>query len=199
MLYIHSRLGPGDPLRTAITQRRAPVQAHAHFQLHPRALALNAGEETSVQLTGRLTHQSHLDLDTGRFEFGDALAVDLLERVFEGHHDLTDATFNQCLMACPRAANVAARLQRDVGRGAFGQGTGLAQGEHFCVRATGPPMPTFAHHTITVSNHTAHPRVGPCGMAASFGQRQRVLHVLKVDFGEISHDTKCPPARAAIG
>ena len=64
---------------------------------------------------------------------------------------------------------------------------GLAQREHFGVRATGALVPALADHPVAVRDDAADHRVGPGGEQAAFGQAQRAGHVQVVQRGEIAH------------
>lgn len=59
---------------------------------------------------------------------------------------------------------VAARFQGDIGAGAAGALTGLAQGVHFGMRLAGAHVPALADHLAIAHDHTAYPRVWMSGV-----------------------------------
>lgn len=168
--------------------------------MHPGPLAPHRGQKAAVQLLGRRFQQADPHLDSGVAQLGDALAVDLFERVLMGHHHAVHAAVDQGLMAGTGASDMAAGFHGHVGGGTPRQATGLAQGEHLGVGPAGPPMPAFADHLRAMGDHATHPRIGPGGVAAPFCQGQGVLHVLEVDFAEVGHGrADWTAARGVIG
>src|SRR5439155_18467173 len=65
------RLGTGDPLRTSIGKRGAPIECSGHLEPHPGPAARDAREKTDVEFALLLLQQTVLETHTRR---GEALA-----------------------------------------------------------------------------------------------------------------------------
>ena len=91
---------------------------------------------------------------------------------------------------------MAARLQRDISGGAFGQRTGLTQRVHFGVRAAGLKVKALPHNLAAARNHAAHARIGRSGKTPLPSEGEGVLHHADIKFAE--HNLPVVRARGAI-
>ena len=73
-------------------------------------------------------------------------------------------TLALCALLMLAETGVALAVPWLAGQFAAGLLTGLAQREHFGVRAAGALVPALAHHGIAERDHAAHHRVGPRGV-----------------------------------
>src|SRR5699024_372487 len=88
-----------------------------------------------------------------------------------------------------RAAVVAARLERDVGRRAAGVGAAtlhISERAHFGMSLTGALVPTLADHPTVAHQHAADTRVGRSRVPAIARQFDGAGHVLPVLHRQLS-------------
>ena len=122
------------------------------------------------------------------YELLEALAVDSVVRVGGGDDNSGDACGDERIGAGRRLAPVAARFQRDVGRGAFRSFTRHLKGDWFGVRAPSGLCVASADHAAVADENAADRWVGPGRAEASPRQDQGGTHVGKV--GGDRHDPR---------
>jgi len=93
-LHISARRLASDPLRSAVGQSRAAIQAHGEFDAHPGEPLFHALHEANVEFRGFVLHEPRLDGDTGAQERIGALAAHARIGVLDGKHDARYARFD---------------------------------------------------------------------------------------------------------
>ena len=178
-----------------------PSRLGAELDAHPRPAALDAREEAAVEFARLRLQQAALDLDAGRHQLAEALAVDRRVRIAAGGDDAGDAGGDQRVGAGRRAPGVRAGLEGDVGGGAARLVAGLAQRD---------ALPRAARRRARGS-----PRRRPCpcarsrsrpsgsglrGVGAALGQAQRARHHRVVGGGELAQAAlmRQPSRRARV-
>ncbi|MNI57649.1 hypothetical protein D3C73_1127220 [compost metagenome] len=184
MLHVLARGGAGDPLRAAVSHRSTAVQAGRQLHPQPRTTALHARQEALVEFARLRGHQALGDLDAGFAQQVETTAIDLREWVAHRRNNARHAGVDQRQCARRRASVMRARFQSDVGGGTTRFGAGLAQGEHFGMRATGSLVPALPDHALAMGDHAADHRVGAGGIGGTLGEPQRASHVQVVKDGE---------------
>jgi len=171
----------GDPLAFAAGHGGAAVQAHGQLGADEWQAVFHAFQEPGVEGAGLGFEYATGDFDAGIRQALQALAGDLRVRVLHGCHHTRHARLHQCLGARRRAAMVAARFKGNVGAGAAGTLTGLAQGMHLGMRLAGAHMPALTDHLAIADDHATHTRVGVGGVRPLAGKLQGTGHVMGVE------------------
>jgi hypothetical protein len=106
---------PSDPLRLAVGQCGAPVEARGNLHAHPGPPARDAGHEPYVQLARFGLKQPRLEPDTGGFQFL-AAAGTLGVRIAHRGDYARDLCTDECICTRRGPPEVAAGLERHIDR-----------------------------------------------------------------------------------
>jgi hypothetical protein len=168
---------PGDPAAFPAMRGDPPVQRGRELEGHQRAALGHAQDEARGNFGRLVAQQPLLHRDAGIAQAIQAGAIHAGIGVAQGDNDAGDAGRDQRIGARRRAAPVAARLQRDIGRRPARRSTRHGQGGGFGMRAAAGSGEAAADHQAVTDDDAADRGVGPGVAKAAPGERQGGPHV----------------------
>ena len=178
--HVRPRLRAGNPLALAVRQRGLAVEADAQLHRQPRPPARHAADKAAVEFARLGFQQAAGTLDAGCGETCHALTGDQRIGIDHGRHHAPDSGLQQCIGAGGRAAEMAARLQRHVGRGAACPLAGHGQRMPLGMRRAGADVPALSRHLPVTDHDAAHAGIGRGTGHAQTRQLQGARHVAVV-------------------
>ena len=155
------------------------VQRGRNFEPHPRQPSAHAFEKTDVHLARFVLAHARDDFDARGPQTRRALAVDLRVGVAHGQHHASNASLDERVTTRPRAALVAAGLQRDISRCALcgvTQRLRIAQRHDLCMRLSRRLGVALPNDVSVIDQHAAHTRIGRGEVERLLGQAQGLGH-----------------------
>ncbi len=193
--------GRGDPAALAAARRDAAVEGRGQLEQHERATTHDVGAEGGVLAARpRLDRPAgELYLHAGRAQAPETAPVDLRVGIADGADDARDARREQGVGARRLATVVAARLERDVGRGPDDRLAAGVQRVALCVRLAAPDVPSLAQDASVAGDHAADERIRARAPASPLGQVERALEQLRVALVHASATSAVSACQASPG
>ena len=148
-------LGPGDPLGVTGPVRDPPVQGGSHLPRHPRPPPGVRRQVATDEIAGRVFEQPDLDPDAAGAQLPEAAPVHDRVRIAERRHAAADSGFDDEVHAGRRAAEVRARLEGHVERGAPGAPARHPDGFDLGMRQARLAVPALSHDAPVANDDRA--------------------------------------------